>query len=114
MKGHQPATTAPGAAGIDPAALTREQLLGWRCALCGTLLTGDRPLGTVTLSQGPTLTTYPLWACDPNCTTENVWRAALTHAAGCEACRTGECETGQRHLDAYATAIRQEHAEGAG
>ncbi|MFJ4636953.1 hypothetical protein ACIP69_15155 [Streptomyces hygroscopicus] len=116
MKRSEPATTAPGPgpAGIDPTALTREQLLGWRCALCGTLLTGDRPLGTVALSQGPTLTTYPLWACHPNCTTENAWRAAITHAAGCEACRTGECETGQRLLDAYATALRQEHAEGAG
>ncbi|MFC9226087.1 hypothetical protein ACFT8W_36070 [Streptomyces hygroscopicus] len=114
MKRSQLATTALGPAGIDPAALTREQLLGWRCALCGTLLTGDRPLGTVTLSQGPTLTTYPLWACHPNCTTENAWRAALTHAAGCEACRTGECATGQRLLDAYTAAFRQEREGGAG
>ncbi|MGA6159579.1 hypothetical protein ACPEIC_40295 [Stenotrophomonas sp. NPDC087984] len=101
-------------AGIDPAALTHEQLQGWRCALCGTLLTGDRPLGTVTIGQGPTLTTYPLWACDPNCAAESAWRAAITHAAGCEACRTGECETGQGLLDAYSTAFRQEHAGGAG
>ncbi|MEU5273675.1 hypothetical protein AB0G77_35220 [Streptomyces hygroscopicus] len=114
MKGSELVITAPGPAGIDPAALTREQLLGWRCALCCALLTGDRPLGTVTICQGSTLTTYPLWACDPNCATENAWRAAIGHAAGCEACRTGECETGQRLLDAYSTAIRQERAGGAG
>ncbi|GLV78015.1 hypothetical protein Shyhy02_60150 [Streptomyces hygroscopicus subsp. hygroscopicus] len=34
-------------------------------------LTGDRPLGTVTVSQGPTLTAYSLWACDPTFTTDN-------------------------------------------
>ncbi|WAP55773.1 hypothetical protein [Streptomyces sp. S465] len=114
MKAHQLATTTPGPAGIDPTALTHEQLQGWRCALCCALLTGDRPLGTVTIGEGPTLTTYPLWACNPNCATESAWRAAITHAAGCQACRTGECETGQRLLDTYSTAIRQEHARGAG
>ncbi len=41
-------------------------------------------------------------------------RAAIGHAAGCEACRTGECATGQRLLNAYPTANQQEHAEGTG
>ncbi len=113
MKGPQQTTTAPGPAGIDPAALTHEQLQGWHCALCGTLLTVDRPLGTVTTGQGPTLTTYSLWGCDPNCATESAWRAAIIHAAGCTACRTGACETGQRLLDAYSAAFQQGHAGGA-
>ncbi|MET8180435.1 hypothetical protein [Streptomyces sp. NPDC005336] len=66
----------PTAAGVDPATLTREQLQGWDCALCGARLAIDRPLGTVTIGRGPTLTTYEVWGCNPACRAERMAASA--------------------------------------
>ncbi|GAA1687409.1 hypothetical protein [Streptomyces yatensis] len=40
---------------------------------------------------------------------DEAWRAAIEHAAGCLACRTpgAECATGERLLRAYEAATRQ-------
>ncbi|AEM82682.1 hypothetical protein [Streptomyces violaceusniger] len=65
MNGSQQAATEPGLADIDPTTLTREQLQGWHCALCGMTLGADRPLGRVTITRGATHTTYEVWACAP-------------------------------------------------
>ena len=51
----------------DLTTLTQAQLQGWNCALCGAPLTADRPLGTVAVARGTTLTTYQVWACTPTC-----------------------------------------------
>ncbi|MBI0377938.1 hypothetical protein JBE27_17055 [Streptomyces albiflaviniger] len=48
--------------------------------------------------------------------TEEAWRAAIEHAAGCPACRTpgAVCETGEQLLSAYEEAARlARSAEGA-
>ncbi|MFI0780685.1 hypothetical protein [Streptomyces sp. NPDC021212] len=94
----QPATTA---AGLDPATLTREQLQGWACALCGAHLTVDRSLGTVTVDHGTTRTTYEVWACAPACDVRpappapTAWGRFLVHAVDCADCRTGQrCAAG--------------------
>ncbi|GAA0896427.1 MULTISPECIES: hypothetical protein [Streptomyces violaceusniger group] len=41
------------------------------------------------------------------------WRAAIDHAAGCQACRTpgARCETGERLLRAYEEATRLSRSE---
>ncbi|GAA1101754.1 hypothetical protein [Streptomyces javensis] len=40
---------------------------------------------------------------------DQAWRTAIEHAAGCPACRTpgAECATGERLLRAYEAATRQ-------
>ncbi|GDY53380.1 hypothetical protein [Streptomyces violaceusniger] len=45
--------------------------------------------------------------------TDEAWRAAIEHAAGCLACRTpgAGCETGEQLLHAYEEAARQARAE---
>ncbi|MFI0821587.1 hypothetical protein ACH4TX_38995 [Streptomyces sp. NPDC021098] len=75
------------AAEIDPATLSREQLRGWACVLCGALLTVDRPLGTVTIGHGVTRTTYEVWACAPACGEATPWGRFLDHAVDCADCR---------------------------
>ncbi|WPB92690.1 hypothetical protein [Streptomyces malaysiensis] len=92
--------SAATAADLDPATLTRDQLRGWDCALCGTRLVTDRPLGTVTVDRGTTRATYPVWACAPACGSDPAeasaaWRRYLDHATGCRRCHPGrECPTG--------------------
>ncbi|WHX15562.1 hypothetical protein QFW82_00170 [Streptomyces malaysiensis subsp. malaysiensis] len=107
--------TEPSPAGIDPATLTREQLRGWNCALCGRS-SPDRLLGTVTIARGATHTTYEVRGCAPSCAetatgpaAEMEWRVALEHAAGCLTCRIpgAGCETGEQLLHAYEVAARQ-------
>ncbi|WP_199830958.1 hypothetical protein [Streptomyces sp. NBRC 110028] len=91
-----------GSRRIDPDALTREQLQGWDCVLCGARLAADRSAGTVTVDRGPTRTTYEVWACAPACggsaaaQEPTAWSRFLDHAAtGCAGCRTGRrCATG--------------------
>ncbi|NIY68986.1 hypothetical protein [Streptomyces malaysiensis] len=48
--------------------------------------------------------------------TEQAWRMAIGHAAGCLVCRTPgvECETGRQLLGAYEEAIRTARAEEVG
>ncbi|AEM87874.1 hypothetical protein [Streptomyces violaceusniger] len=114
MASKQPATTA---AGLDPATLTRGQLGGWGCALCGTRLVADRLLGTVTVDHGATRTTYPVWACAPACGSDPAeapaaWRRYLDHAVGCEcchhsrACPTGDFLHAQARTEGWAAADR--------
>ncbi|MFI0819018.1 hypothetical protein ACH4TX_24440 [Streptomyces sp. NPDC021098] len=87
---------------IDPAALTREQLHGWDCVLCGARLAADRSAGTVTVDRGSTRTTYEVWACAPACggsaaaQEPTAWSRFLDHAATtCADCRTGrQCAAG--------------------
>ncbi|MFG2582976.1 hypothetical protein [Streptomyces malaysiensis] len=45
--------------------------------------------------------------------TDQAWRTAIGHAAGCLACRTpgAECETGRQLLSAYEEAMRTARAE---
>ncbi|MFE2445032.1 hypothetical protein ACFXDF_23800 [Streptomyces sp. NPDC059426] len=45
----------------------------------------------------------------PDPFSDQAWRAAIEHAAGCPACRTpgAQCATGERLLRAYETATRQ-------
>ncbi|TMU90493.1 hypothetical protein [Streptomyces sp. DASNCL29] len=47
--------------------------------------------------------------------TDEAWRTAIEHAAGCLACRTpgGSCETGEQLLHGYEEATRKVHSEGA-
>jgi len=105
------------AAGLDPATLTREQLRGWDCALCGTHLVADRPLGTVTVDRGATRTTYAVWACAPACgaavgEAPAAWRRYLDHATGCRRCHHGRaCSAGddlraQARAEGWAAANR--------
>ncbi|MFD7504272.1 hypothetical protein [Streptomyces sp. NPDC059850] len=89
------------AADLDPATLTRAQLQGWACVLCGAHLTVDRPLGAVTIDHGTTRTAYEVWACDPACGAhpappeETLWARFLDHALGCSDCRDGQrCPAG--------------------
>ncbi|SEC89512.1 hypothetical protein [Streptomyces melanosporofaciens] len=122
MTGSQTAATArPSSAGIDPNALTYQQLQGWSCALCGLPLGADRLLGTVTIARGATHTTYEVRGCAPSCAetstgpaAESEWRAALEHAAGCRACQTpgGGCSEGEQLLHAYEEAARQARSGG--
>ncbi|CDR10221.1 hypothetical protein [Streptomyces iranensis] len=122
MMGSQTAATArPGPAGIDPNALTYQQLQGLNCTLCGLPLGADRPLGTVTIARGATHTTYEVRGCAPSCAetstgpaAETEWRAALEHAAGCRACQTlgGGCSEGEQLLNAYEEAARQARSGG--
>ncbi|MET8180750.1 hypothetical protein [Streptomyces sp. NPDC005336] len=123
MAGSQQVAAPSGTSGMDPAMLTCEQLHGWNCALCGTVLAVDRPLGTVMVVRGATQTTYEVWACAPSCTqaapdpvAEVAWSAAIEHAAGCHSCRTpgAGCERGEALLDAYEMAMRQARSGGRG
>ncbi|MFD8163666.1 hypothetical protein [Streptomyces malaysiensis] len=45
--------------------------------------------------------------------TDQAWRMAIGHAAGCRVCRGSgvECETGGQLLSAYEEAIREARAE---
>ncbi|EFL26490.1 hypothetical protein SSOG_06204 [Streptomyces himastatinicus ATCC 53653] len=89
------------AADLDPVTLSREQLQGWACVLCGAPLTVDRPLDTVTIDHGTTWTTYVVWACAPACGVRPAapestpWGRFLDHAVGCLDCRAGQrCPVG--------------------
>ncbi|MET8011229.1 hypothetical protein ABZU86_01495 [Streptomyces sp. NPDC005271] len=46
----------------------------------------------------------------PAVDTEDEWRAAVDHAAGCRDCKTpgAGCETGEALLDTYNTATRRQ------
>ena len=86
---------------IDPVTLSREQLQGWACVLCGAHLTVDRPLGTVTIDHGAHRTTYEVWACAPACGVRpaapeaTFWGRFLDHAVDCAHCRAGQrCAAG--------------------
>ncbi|MET8731250.1 hypothetical protein ABZV81_29350 [Streptomyces parvus] len=59
-----PRTELPG---VDLERVTFEQVKGWRCALCGTPLTADRPLGTFTAARGLLTDPAELWACADPC-----------------------------------------------
>ncbi|WP_405551241.1 hypothetical protein OG215_41430 (plasmid) [Streptomyces globisporus] len=59
-----PRTELPG---VDLERVTFQQAKGWRCALCGTPLTADRPLGTFTAARGLLTEPTELWACAPPC-----------------------------------------------
>lgn len=90
------------AADLDPATLSRDQLQGWNCVLCGARLTVERPLSTVTVDHGTTRTTYEVWACEPACGVRPAppeptpWGRFLVHAVGCTDCRAGQrCATGK-------------------
>ncbi|MFI5727026.1 hypothetical protein [Streptomyces cyaneofuscatus] len=52
---------------VDLARLTLDQVRGLACALCGTRLYADRPLGTFTTSEGLCTEPTELWACAPTC-----------------------------------------------
>ncbi|WP_438478947.1 hypothetical protein [Streptomyces asiaticus] len=97
----KPRQQLAAAAELDPNALTREQLQGWNCVLCGARLEADRPAGTATITRGATQTTYEVWACAPVCATRPApqepteWARFLDHAAGCDDCRDSQrCPAG--------------------
>ncbi|MCD9904360.1 hypothetical protein LUR56_38570 [Streptomyces sp. MT29] len=52
---------------VDLARLTMDQVRGFTCALCGTRLYADRPLGTFTATEGLCTEPTELWACAPTC-----------------------------------------------
>ncbi|MEU1805010.1 hypothetical protein, partial [Streptomyces sp. NPDC019937] len=86
---------------LDPATLSHEQLQGWNCVLCGTHLTVDQPMGTVTVDHEMTRMTCEVWACDPACgvrpapSESTPWGRFLDHAVGCTDCRAGQrCAAG--------------------
>ncbi|AGP56201.1 hypothetical protein [Streptomyces rapamycinicus] len=100
------------AAELDPSALTREQLQGWNCVLCGARLAVDQSVGTVTITRGATQTTYEVWACAPGCVTgpapqePTEWARFLDHAMACADCTDGErCATGNQLHDAVRAAL---------
>ncbi|MFI0819648.1 hypothetical protein ACH4TX_26230 [Streptomyces sp. NPDC021098] len=105
----QLATTA---ADLDPVTLTRDQLQGWTCALCGAHLIADRSLGPVTIVQGTARMTYEVWACEPACGVRPAqpgptpWGRFLDHAVDCADCRAGQrCPAGDRLHHAVRVAV---------
>ncbi|XQE77671.1 hypothetical protein ACN24L_01055 [Streptomyces microflavus] len=52
---------------MEPARLTKDQIKGFTCALCGNRLYADRPLGTFTATEGLCTEPTELWACAPTC-----------------------------------------------